>query len=388
MRKKINELDVLAAAYLYGQQQTQEAIGRNLGLSQTVVSRLLSDAKKQGYTRKVNTFVRKDLDDAAMARIQTRVRPVHHLQEILARLSANGSKLPGPVVHVYPSQSRNMSLAAWRHRIDDFANACVKDLLEVLSTATVIGVSWGDTLASVIAVMKGAATAPGAARRQALTAVPLIGEPLGLNITQHSSSVLAARLEEALNPEVEPGQGHALSLAPVPALIPADMTEPELDAIWKLIGRITAYKEIFGTDGLIGRIDAVLTSTSTLERPLGFEDDRLLRTAGVPREKLNKLVLGDMCGALITRPKLNEAEKAQVESIRKRWTGVTIRQLRGCASRAAGSSAPGVMVLAIGANKAPVVHAAVRGGLIQHLFCDTDLANRLEEMCSGSMPEY
>ena len=69
--KEINELDVLAAAYLYGQQQTQEAIGRNLGLSQTVVSRLLSDAKKQGYTRKVNTFVRKDLDDAAMARIQT-----------------------------------------------------------------------------------------------------------------------------------------------------------------------------------------------------------------------------------------------------------------------------------------------------------------------------
>ena len=93
--------------------------------------------------------------------------------------------------------------------------------------------------------MKGAATAPGAARRQALTAVPLIGEPLGLNITQHLHPACWRRgWRRRSNPEVEPGQGHALSLAPVPALIPADMTEPELDAIWKLIGRITAYKEL------------------------------------------------------------------------------------------------------------------------------------------------
>jgi len=41
-------------------------------------------------------------------------------------------------------------------------------------------------------------------------------------------------------------------------------------------------------------------------------------------------------------------------------------------------------VLAIGANKAPVVYAAVRRGLIQHLFTDQDLADRLEQICAAS----
>ncbi|MGD0094754.1 MAG: 4Fe-4S binding protein, partial [Planctomycetota bacterium] len=150
---------------------------------------------------------------------------------------------------------------------------------------SLIGVSWGDTVATVIAAMKKVAHDRGAIKPHKRTTIPLIGEPLGLNISHHSSSVLAARLEEALDPEVEPGQGHTLSLAPVPALIPADMTETEIQAIRKLIGRITAYREIFGTDRqnstreqesvpLIRRIDAVLTSTSTHEWPLGFDEGK------------------------------------------------------------------------------------------------------------------
>jgi DNA-binding transcriptional regulator LsrR (DeoR family) len=390
MRKKVEELDILATAYLYGQQQTQETIGRSLGLSQPMVSRLVLRAKQQGYLETRTRFVEDRVTKEDLARIQARVRPAP-LKEILSKVAAEGSKLPGPVVHVYPSHSRNTSSAAWRHRVDEFASACVDDVLKVLASATVIGVSWGDTVASAIDAMK--RVAPAVQRdKRTRTAVPLLGEPLGLNITQHSSSVLAARLEEALNPGVEPGQGHSLSLAAVPALIPAEMSEPEIVAIHKLINLITAYREIFGAKrrkaaGVemsvpwIDRIDAVLTSTSTHERPLGFDDDSLIRTAGVERTKLNDLVIGDLCGALIPRPDLNEKALGEVKSILRRWTGVKIKQLENCAARARDSDAPGVIVLAIGASKAQVVHAAVRRGLIQHLFMDQDLADRLEQIC-------
>ena len=388
MRRKAEKLEFLAAAYLYGKQQTQESIGRILGLSQSVISRLLTDAAKDGYIETKTRFVREKVSEEDMERILARVRPAR-LQEILSKISVNASNLPGPVVHVYPSHSYNTTDAAWRYRRDEFARACAKDVLEVLEQASVIGVSWGDTVATVIAAMKKVAHDRGAIKPHKRTTIPLIGEPLGLNISHHSSSVLAARLEEALDPEVEPGQGHTLSLAPVPALIPADMTETEIQAIRKLIGRITAYREIFGTDRqnstreqesvpLIRRIDAVLTSTSTHEWPLGFDEDNLIRTAGVSREKLNEWVIGDLCGAVISRPNLDDVAKAEVKSILKRWTGVTISQLRDCAARARGG-APGILVLAIGANKAPVVHAALRSGLIQHLFMDQDLADRLEE---------
>ena len=393
MRKKTDDLDILAAAYLCGQQQTQETIARSLGLSQPVVSRLVLRAKQQGYLETRTRFIQDRVGKKDLARIKARVRPAP-LTEILSRMAAEGSKKPGPVVHVYPSHSRNTSAAAYRHRLDEFASACVEDVLEVLGLASVIGVSWGDTVASVIDAMKEAAPSARSDPR-ARTAVPLLGEPLGLNITQHSSSVLAAKLEEALNPGVEPGQSHTLSLAAVPALIPADMEEAEIVAIHKLIEKITAYKAIFGTKGpnpagveesvpWIRRIDAVLTSTSTHERPLGFDDDSLIGAAGVPRAELNDLVIGDLCGAVIPRPNLDEKAREGVESILRRWTGVKISHLQDCAVRARDGGAPGVIVLAIGANKAPVVYAAVRRGLIQHLFTDQDLADRLEQICATS----
>ena len=73
-----------------------------------------------------------------------------------------------------------------------------------------------------------------------------------------------------------------------------------------------------------------------------------------------------------------------MDSIVQRWTGVTIEQLRECVVRAQRKNAPGILVVAIGASKAPVVHAAVRSGLVQHLFTDQYLADRLEQICAGA----
>src|ERR1035441_9884385 len=109
MRRKADELEVLAAAYLCGQQQKQESIGRSLGLSQSVVSRLLARANREGYLETSIRFMSERVRTEDMERIQARVRPAP-LQELLSkikRVNKKASELPGPVVHVYPSHSRN-----------------------------------------------------------------------------------------------------------------------------------------------------------------------------------------------------------------------------------------------------------------------------------------
>jgi hypothetical protein len=104
-----------------------------------------------------------------------------------------------------------------------------------------------------------------------------------------------------------------------------------------------------------------LTSISTEERPLGFDDDRLIRAAGIRKERLNDLVIGDLCGIVIPRPNLDSQSKSEIENIMARWTGARVEHLEACATRAQ-KGAPGVIVLAIGANKASVVHEGLRRG--------------------------
>ncbi len=389
MRRKVDELYVIAVAYLSGQQKTQEGIARSLGISQSLVSRLTSQAKRAGLLEEKIRFVseRISAEKLALAKARLHAEP---LQQILPQIAAWAPGMTAPTLHIYPCHSRNTSEATWRHRIQAFSGDCAGDLLNVIAPASVIGVAWGEMVASAVDAMQRAQADQPGARREDQTVIPLLGEPLGRNINQHSSSVLASKLAEILNPKFEAGS--TLSLAPVPALIPAEMTKPEIKAIRKLIRRITAYREIYGADEgepsgngeskpWIERVDAILTSISTQERPLGFSNDRLLSAAGMRRERVNDLVIGDLCGVVIPRPNLDSQSKAEIESILARWTGVRIDHLEACAARAQ-KGGPGVVVLAIGANKAPVVYEALRRGLVQHLFIDEDLADRLAEICA------
>ena len=390
MQRKVDDLHIIAVAYLSGLQKTQEEIAKALNISQTLVSRLARRAKELGILEVKTRLATERISPEDLARVKARLS-TGPLQQ---RLSQIGALAPGkrvPTFHVYPCRSRITSEANWRHRIQTFSSDCGNDLVSVLDSASVIGVAWGEMVASAVNAIQRAQANRRESHRTDRMVIPLLGEPLGRNITQHSSSVLAAKLAETLNPGVEPGS--TLSLAPVPALIPADMTKADISAIRKLIGRITAYRQIYGAEEneshaegkpvpWIDCVDTILTSISTQERPLGFSDDRLIRAAGIRRERLNELVIGDLCGVVIPRPHLDSQAKNEIESIMARWTGVRIDQLEGCANRVR-NNAPGVIVLAIGANKASVVHEALRRGLIQHLFMDEDLADRLGEICAA-----
>ncbi|MGA7342881.1 MAG: hypothetical protein WBX18_19925 [Terracidiphilus sp.] len=352
---------------------------------------MIKDARDKGILEVKTRFASERVNAEDLARAKARLRP-EPLEQILAQIGALAPGKRVPTLHVYPCRTRNTLEPTWQHRILMFSNDCAEDLLKVLGSASVIGVAWGVMIANAVDAMQRTQADRGEPLQSDQTIIPLLGEPLGLTTTQHSSSVLASKLAGILNPRLKPE--NILSLAPVPAFIPANMTKAEIRAIRKLIGRITAYRKIYGAGESesqgeeksvpwIHCVDAILTSISTEEKPLGFDNDGLIRAADIHRERLNDLVIGDLCGVVIPRPNLDRKSKKEIESIMAQWTGVRVDHLEACANRAR-NGAPGVIVLAIGANKASVVLGALRRGLIQHLFMDEDLADRLGEICAAS----
>jgi DNA-binding transcriptional regulator LsrR (DeoR family) len=69
-----------------------------------------------------------------------------------------------------------------------------------------------------------------------------------------------------------------------------------------------------------------------------------------------------------------------VRGINDRWAGVRLEHLARCARAATGGEGrAGVIVLAVGRSKAEVVLECVRGGLVNELIVDHDLAQALAQ---------
>jgi DNA-binding transcriptional regulator LsrR (DeoR family) len=70
---------------------------------------------------------------------------------------------------------------------------------------------------------------------------------------------------------------------------------------------------------------------------------------------------------------------AEVASIERRWFSLKLAHLKAISDRSRRSGTPGVVCIAIGSGKAPVVAAAIQHGILEHLFIDYDLAFRLNQ---------
>ena len=104
----------------------------------------------------------------------------------------------------------------------------------------------------------------------------------------------------------------------------------------------------------------------------------LAQIGGIPRERLKELIKGDVAGALIKRAKLTPVREREVEDIGKKyWTGIREENLFDIASRARKTGKPGVIIVAIGGNKADVLLAVLKMGLVNELIIDHDLAEAL-----------
>jgi len=384
LKKKTTELDMLAAAFLAGEGRTQAGIASDLRLSQPAVSRLLSQARKK-YLRQEVHFLKEHVTHDTMQRILQRASR-SDLGELLNRLAKQSHQARGPVVRVFPSESLQVGPKDWENRLTSFGRAAAPYIKELLLRATICGISWGQTLGHVVASLHGLAIPP-PRTADPIEIVPLCGEPLGKAPTSLSSTNLAESLERFLNGKAVSN----LSLGMVPAFIPC-FPEPEIEVIWKVIRLVKAHELIFGprqppqngAQPLVEKANMILTSVGPAERPLGYGSGELFRTGGLELEQLRPLLLGDISGICIPKPRLKPEQTKIISNLNSRWTGITRPQLESCARRSATADplqgVPGVCVVAIGRNKALFVCEAVKLGLVNHLIIDDDLGQELERI--------
>ena len=161
------KLDAAAAAKLYSEGKSQEDIGTLLGLSQSVVSRRLKDARDEGWLVKARpTFHEERLSSEDISAIKARLHTPDRMLRLLQAVREGGSQIH-PDVRVFPGAD-----------IDDFAKFSAEHVRGLLVKANVCGVSWGRSLATVVAHIRRRGS--GAVRKEEpIQFVPLCGEPLG-----------------------------------------------------------------------------------------------------------------------------------------------------------------------------------------------------------------
>jgi DNA-binding transcriptional regulator LsrR (DeoR family) len=168
------------------------------------------------------------------------------------------------------------------------------------------------------------------------------------------------------------------------------------------LGWINGYRAIFGEPPERGARKAGRpASPPTAQSPLVERLDMVLTGAGVPSRhsrsvwlqerlvsegfrdlaELASLVIGDIGGCYLPRHDLDAKARQRVRGINARWTGIQVDHLRRCAERAArarsGKGPRGVVIVALGKEKAEVVAECVRLGIVTRLIIDHELAQAL-----------
>ncbi len=394
------EHDVLAlkAAYLYGHiGLTQTEVARYLDIDAPRVARLTDEAERKGWIRKTPEFLEDNVSPEVMAELQG-MGPSAELEGRLdplirarARTASKGVVLRQ--VRVFHSGTDGATAQDWDRRLARFSSQAARYVCKRLSQSAVAAVAWGGTVSSLVDAVE---VLPPRERRDPATCfMPLAGERIGEPADEHSASSHASRLARVLNVG---GKG-ALSLAGVPAILPRSIREDrgKYETVRELFSYSRGFREVFlGTKDLEGlpcpplleALDTILTSAGVPGQPhgvlgapgqpLGTFASEFEMTGRISLRSLAGLVVGDIGGVLVAREGLNRDQAAVLEKIQSLWNGVRKKDF----DRVASSHAPeksgigsGVILVAIGGSKAPVVAAALER--INYLVIDHDLARAL-----------
>lgn len=366
VRVPARRIDALTVAHLFTVERItkQKTIARMLGMDDAQVNRLLKMAREEGWiARREQLTVALSAQDRR--RIEARVFSAR-LRETLEKFARHAGVRPVRTVRVLPSISGD-----WDRRLHEFGQAAAGVVLDLIAQSRVLGVAWGSTPASVVEGMRNLAVPR---RRLPRSVIPICGEPLAGDLTETSASKLARDLAVTLrgNPR------YAISLHNVPALIPADFSDEEIDVVYKLISRVPAYGDVFGASDpgpvkcsrILDDMDTVLTSISAADQPWGSRSGALLESAGISAKALRTLCIGDVGGVLIPAG----PDDTAVGTLMRRWTGIQLDDLRRIADTGQ------VILVAIGENKGRVLLEVLRQGLCTHLLVDSDLFESLTHL--------
>ena len=265
MRKSIHEdtqLDMLTAAFLFGDGMKQIDIARVLGISQAAVSRLLAQARHK-YLREEVRFLREEVPPDTMKRIIQRSTR-HSLAKRLEAIAQISAGVRGPVLRCFPCSTRPDLVI---DRMSELARIAAPWIRDMIKRCDSFGVTWGGMLSRVVVAQRSLAVAP-PWKKSIIEVVPLSGEPLGDTPTTYSSSSIAHELGVIINGE----SYNARSIAMVPAFVPDGFTPAQTSGVWRLIGLVKKHAEIFGqhnsakhSEGaLANRLDMILTSADKI----------------------------------------------------------------------------------------------------------------------------
>lgn len=262
----------------------------------------------------------------------------------------------------------------WEERLDEFGAKAAPHLVDLLSQAAYVGVGWGRMVTAAVYGIRGAYDEPPQRPKGPLGCVATVGGFVGMEKLHDvlSSSILARILSRALNDD---DCNHVYPLHGVEAFVASYLgTEDEVEVVRKRTSHFPNYQAVFGGGGRAGKIDqldAILTSCGDAHHYNSFWASELPKL-GLTAERLNALTRGNIGGVLIEREDLGAEDKALIADINRRWQGITLRHIQNCVQRV-----PGVILMALGHNKADVVLKCVELGLVSELIIDQDLAMTL-----------
>jgi len=382
--ERSSRITSLTVAYLASEENmTQEQIAAHLVLSQSAVSRLFKQAQSYVIEQKPYRFKRDMVDDATWNLILQKAS-VQKLAPLLDKFAIDCGHPRGPVLRVIqlPESGAAKDLTKRFTAFTNQAAPLVRSLLMRNSIET-CGITWGFMLWDLSMGLRGMGV-PAPWRRRPIRFIPLTGDPLQdrkLFPPSLTSSNISAEMSKIANGD----EYRAPWLGLVPAYIPDQFRGAALNGIERLIHMVPEYEEIFGAKGRPGiayELDAILTSVGPASNPLGFGMGRLLGSLGQRLKQLSDQIYGDIGGVLL--PQNPDRPSALIRSIERRWKGLNHEHLETCARRAFSDDPamgrPGVIVLAVGEDRAQVVLHAVERGLINHLIIDQRLEKALEDL--------
>lgn len=365
------ETRVRFAAYLRAvHNMSQSEIGTMLGgLSQPHVSRLLSRAEKSGLLVVEHRFRGDALSADDLEELKSLLAPSKLSDQLHAFCERYAVPVPGLAVYESGPGTTEAAMAQRRRR---FGRMAAGRIVELLTGQKIAGVAWGRTIQAVVESIGTTQLRKAASN---LEVIPLCAEILLTSQSGHSAS----RLAEELTKRVRGADGATLQLTGFPAYVPRSYDPTAQKAIWQLIRDTPNYEKIFsGPDSRVAQMDALVSSVGHIDDLVrgGFDD--FARAAQVDRRSLPDLVVGDLGGLLIPRHGLSASKRALVDELNGMWTGISPEQVSRIASVASNEPhRPGVIVVALRAERASALLELIRLQWANELIIDEDAANGL-----------
>jgi len=388
----------IAAAILCSQGKKPKEIARDLDKSKSEISEFLKFTRQRGYLSGAPALLRHNINDVVW--------------DETMREFFGDADFTADVLKALPKELQNALHFEARVMFGsyvEFIHGAAVHVAHLLEWARKVGVMWGRTIHLLVENIKAHGEHLNRAKLARIECVPLCGDPIHLMNQRrliYSASWLAVDLENAVRPPAS-RRNEFPCLTGAPAYVSIEARDgASLDRTnWpNILNQSPGYEKILGRPTgqkrLADEVDTVITGAgivasdslpwSPAKQAAGTDgpstgdliEERLQQEGPEVRAKLPRLIYGDIGGVLLSRSGLTRKEQELVDDLNDGWTGLHERDLVRIARAAKKNGAPGIVVIASGATKGELLHAAIQRGLVNHLVVNELLKEKLTELAA------